>query len=250
MKTTFAVAALMATLAAAGIVEAPKKEVKKVESKSKKIESKDLDYDDLSLSKGSIGAYQGYDDFYAGGTASLGYGSSLRSDVGANIRPDKLDKLGDAAEFSNAAGFGVGLGVGGVAGRLGAAGVAGRLGGYGVGGYGYDGAIGSSRTGFGAGIGFGEQYLANDYGSGIGGQVGIDSRMYGTLGARTQQIGYGGQVRFGDRNLQSYGTVGATSRLGGYAGGAMHGYGKVGISMGEQGLTTRLGSFEQQGIDY
>lgn len=122
MKNTFAVAALMASLAAASIIEAPKKDVKKVVSKGV------VDYDDSLLSSES--AYQGYDDFYLGGTADLGYGSSLRSDVGADIRPDGLDRLGNKAQLVNRLGGGL---TGGVNGQLG---LAGSYGGRGIG---YDG---------------------------------------------------------------------------------------------------------------
>ena len=143
MKNTFAVAALMASLAAAGIVAEPKKDVKVVE---KKVVSKGVvDYDDSLLSTES--AYQGYDDFYLGGKADLGYGSALRSDVGADIRPDGLDKLGNKAQLTSKLGGGL------TSGTLGQFGLAGSYGGRGIG---YDGTIGASYTGFGAGIGFGD----------------------------------------------------------------------------------------------
>ena len=143
MKNSFAVAALMASLAAAGIVEEPKKDVKVVE---KKVVSKGVvDYDDSLLSTES--AYQGYDDFYLGGKATLGYGSALRSDVGADIRPDALDKLGNKAQLVNRLGGGL------TSGAIGQLGLAGSYGGQGIG---FNGSIGASGSGFGAGIGFGE----------------------------------------------------------------------------------------------
>ena len=108
MKSTFAVAAILATLAAAGAVEAPEKH-----SVSKTVSKTDakLDYGHKSLDDGAL-AYNGYDDFYGDAEVDLGYGSSLRSDVGANIRPDRLDKLGgDNYSYGvgyNGAGYGYG----------------------------------------------------------------------------------------------------------------------------------------------
>lgn len=146
MKNSFAVAALMASLAAASIVVGPKKVAKDYKVVDKKVVSKGVvDYDDSLLSSES--AYQGYDDFYLGGKAGLGFGSALRSDVGADIRPDGLDKLGNKAQLVNRLGGGL------TSGAIGQLGLAGSYGGRGIG---FNGSIGASGSGFGAGIGFGE----------------------------------------------------------------------------------------------